>query len=798
MKFTLSWLKTHLETSASAQEIADKLTWIGLEVEEMKDRAASLAPFIIAEIEKAEQHPNADRLRVCTVNTGTEKLQVVCGAPNARAGLRGIFAPPGATIPANGMVMRVSKIRDVESNGMMCSGRELQLSEEGEGIVELPADAPLGQRYADYAGLADPVYEIKLTPNRGDCNGVRGIARDLAAAGLGTLKPLKIEKIKGRFPSPISVKLDFPENAKDACACFIGRYIKNVKNVASPRWLQDRLTAIGLRPISALVDITNLFTFEYGRPLHVFDADKISNPVKARLAAPGEKLLALNGKEYTLDESITVIADAKGVQGVAGIIGGEASGCSETTRNVFLECAIFDPARTTLAGRRLGLQTDARYRFERGVDPGFMADAVELATKLIIELCGGEASEPVTAGAPPVVERRVRLRAERCRTLGGMDVPLSGQQQILEAIGCTVTPLENGLDVQFPGWRPDMLGEADCVEEILRLKGYENIPSVSLPKAHALTASALSPQQKRAGIARRALAARGLLETVTFSFMPGTLATRFGDVPAELRIANPISADLDVMRPSILPNLLQAAARNAARGFADNGLFELGPVYRSAALNGQALVAGGVRTGFAVPRGWSEKTRPVDAFDAKADALAVLDMIKAPMGSAQVTADAPAHYHPGRSGVLRLGPNVLAAFGEIHPAILQQMDIVGAAAGFEIFLDAAPLPKDTGPARPLADLPDLQPVTRDFAFMVTRDTAAATLLKAVRAADKALITDANVFDVYEGKGVPEGQKSVALSITLQPREKPLTDADIEAIAAKVIASAAKAGASLRS
>lgn len=830
MKFTLSWLKQHLETNASVQDIADKLTAIGLEVEEVKDRAAALKPFIIADIIKAEQHPNADRLRVCVVNTGVGEVQVVCGAPNARAGLRGVFAPAGSHVPGTGVDLKISSIRGVESRGMMCSAKEMTLAEESDGIIELPADAPLGASFAEYMGLADPVFEVKLTPNRPDCNGVYGIARDLAAAGMGTLKPLKIEKVTGSFKSPLQVKLNFSPEANNACPYFIGRAFKGVKNGPSPKWLQDKLTAIGLRPISALVDITNYLTFDHARPLHVFDMAKVKGHIEARLARKGETLEALNGKTYTLDETMTVIADAEKAEAIAGIIGGMESGCTETTTDVFLECAYFDPARTTLTGRALQIITDARYRFERGVDPAFMMDAVEIASRLIIECCGGSASDIVVAGAPPAPTKPVFLRADRTKTLGGMDVPLAEQEKLLKAVGCGVKQTTGGLEVTFPSWRPDMVGEADCVEEILRLKGFENIPAVSLPRDGALTPAAYTPAQKRVATMRRTLAARGLLETVTWSFMPSNLAGHFGDIANGLRLQNPISTDLDVMRPSILPNLLQAAARNSDRGFPDVALFEVGPIYlgrdcsvpaaktaettatagvhlnrdcsapygATATAGIQLTSAAGIRAGAGVPRQWQAKPRALDAFDAKADVLAALDAARAPTGNLQATADAPSYFHPGRSGALRLGPNVLAYFGEIHPALVARLGLTGIVCGFEIFCDAIPLAKDTGPSKPLADMPALQPLSRDYAFIVAKDVTADKLLKAVKGADKAMIVNAEVFDVYEGKGVPEGQKSLAIAVTLQPREKSLTDAELEALSGKIIAAATKAtGAVLR-
>ena len=819
MKFTLSWLKTHLDTFSAVDVLATKLTDIGLEVESIHNPGEALAPFLIAQIISAEQHPNADRLRVCQVNIGTETVQVVCGAPNARAGLKTVFGAPGTFVPGANITLKISKIRDVESRGMLCSGKELQLTEESDGIMELPENAPVGSSFAEFANLNDPVFEIKLTPNRADCNGVRGIARDLAAAGMGKLKPLSITPITGTFKSPVGVNLSFNDSDKSACPLFIGRSIKGVKNGPSPKWLQDRLTSIGLKPISALVDITNFMAFDHARPLHVFDASKLSGNLQVRVAKQGEKIIALNEKEYVLDETITVIADDAKAHAIAGIMGGLESGCLDSTTEVFLECAYFDPARTTLAGRKLNIISDARYRFERGVDIGFMRDATELATQLILQYCGGEASELVISGNEIAPKRTTTLRPDRCKTLGGMDVSVAEQKQILESLGCKVSAVSGIIDVTFPSWRPDLgysagavvhplggtersrqniIGEADCVEEILRIKGYDAIHATSLSKPTALTVSAFSPQQKKVAVMRRALASRGLLETVTWSFMPSAWGKRFATLHPSSHIQNPISADLDVLRPSILPNLLMAAKRNADKGFNDAGLFEIGPIYKSAKAEDQFTVAAALRMG-TTPRSWNNPSRNVDVFDAKADALNALESVKAPTGNLQILPEAPSYFHPGRSGVLRLGPSVLAHFGEIHPAILAAADISHAVIGMEVFIDALPAQKETGPAKSLADMPDLQPVQRDYAFILEQYVAADKLLKAIRAADKDLIANVELFDVYEGKGVQEGHKSLAVSVTLQPRQKTLTDAELDAFSAKVIAAALKAtGASLRS
>ncbi|MBI3419131.1 MAG: phenylalanine--tRNA ligase subunit beta [Proteobacteria bacterium] len=892
MKFTLSWLKEHLETTASAKEIAEKLTWLGLEVESLSSPVAALAPFIVAYVESTEKHPNADRLKLCIVDTGREKVQVVCGAPNARAGMKGVFAAPGTVIPASGTVLKISKIREVESRGMLCSAKELLLSEEHEGIIELPADAPVGKSFVDTQELDDAVFEVKLTPNRPDCFGVYGIARDLAASGLGRLKPRKTQPVKGKFKSPRGIKLDFGPADKNACPYFIGRTLRGLKNGPSVEALQRKLKAIGLRPISALVDITNYLTFDAARPLHVFDAAKVKGDVHARPARAGEKLLALNGKEYVLDESITIIADDEKALAIAGIMGGMETGCTEMTTEVFLECATFDPVRTARAGRKLQIISDARTRFERGVDPAIMVEMTEWATQLILEACGGEASEVIVAGVLPDTSRTVFLRATRCKSFGGLDVPPDEQKKLLEAVGCEVKrktgfplPLpsvalakegkgrgEEGFEVTFPSSRPDLEGEADCVEEILRLRGFDQIPALSLPSSNVMPAPsfakateglgepvrrsfseggkagihgrnlsgrkavAMDPsmrwddgvsfgwnlQQRRRESARKALAARGLLEVVTWSFMPSVIAKLFlasERLPAQSRLReaqssraeiraqsepqpillqNPISAELDAMRGSILPNLLMAARRNADRGFADTALFEVGSIYRSAAPEGQIMAASGLRTGLAVPRHWAVEPRAVDLFDAKADALAALEAVGVPLGGLQAVAEAPAWYHPGRSGVLKLGATVLAHFGELHPAILKKLEVKTATAGFEVFFEALPPLKETGPARPLLELPDLQPVRRDFAFVLDRGVEAEKLVKAIRAVERQLIAGVEVFDVYEGANVAPGQKSLALEVRFQPREKTLTEAELEALSEKIIAAAHRAaGAVLR-
>jgi len=797
MKFTLSWLKQHLDTSATLDEICDKLTAIGLEVEGVADRGAALKPFTVAQVIAAEKHPQADRLKVCVVDTGAARIQVVCGAPNARAGLKTVLAQPGDIMPDSGEALKKGVIRGVESQGMLCAADELCLGEESAGILELPADAPVGANYAAYAGLNDPVIEINLTPNRGDCAGVRGIARDLAAAGLGTLKPLAEPVVKSSFVAPIKLRLDFAEPSP--CPLFTGILLRNIKNRPSPEWLQRQLRAIGLRPISALVDITNYLTFDQARPLHVFDAAKIKGDLWVRSAKGGESFAALNGKSYTAEAGMTLIGDDSGALSLAGIMGGATTSCDADTTAVFIESALFDPARTARTGRALQLTSDARYRFERGVDPASTLPGLLTAAQLVMEFCGDamtEISEVVVAGAVPNTAQVIAYDPQKCLKLIGVDVPVAEQTRILTALGFGVEGAAM-LSVRVPSWRPDIEGAADLAEEIIRIKGFAHIPATSLPRPDSVTLAALDRTGRQANAALRALAAQGLMEAVTWSFMPSGIAAQFGAVDDALRLVNPISADLDVMRPNILGNLIMAAKRNADRGFADVGLFEVGPVYRDATPEGQSLVACALRSG-ATPRHWATPSRPVDAFDAKADALAALTAAGAPVASLQTVAEAPAWYHPGRSGSLKLGPAVLAVFGELHPALLAACGAEGPMVGCEIFVAAIPQPRSGGTAKPLLKLETLQAVTRDFAFVVDRAVAADKLVKAARGADKTLIRDVTVFDVYEGERMGADKKSIALSVTLQPAERSLTDAEIESLATRITAAVAKAtGATLR-
>jgi len=792
MKFTLGWLKDHLEIDAPINTITDQLTALGLELEELHDAAAALQPFVVGEVMSCEQHPDADRLRVCVVDTGSETTQVVCGAPNAREGMKGVFAPSGTYIPGTGVNLKSAKIRGVESNGMLCSERELDLTDDHEGIIELPVDAPVGLSYVSYAGLDDPVIEIALTPDRGDCAGVRGIARDLSATGIGTFKPWPYEMVEGTFDSPVQWARDLGENG-NACPMVVGRTFRGVKNGPSPQWMQDRLRAIGLRPISALVDITNYVTMDLCRPLHVFDIAKLDgDTLTMRFANTGEKIEALDGRTYTLEGGMVVIGDGKGPQGIGGIMGGALSGCNEDTTDVFLEVALFDTVGTAATGRKLSIESDARYRFERGVDPGSALWGADVATKLILEICGGEASHLSIAGEMPAPLAPISLDPKRVAALGGLDVPVDESQRILDALGFETKTEGGQILAQVPSWRFDVEGEACLVEEVLRVNGFDNIPAVPLERVTALSRPAVTLQQRRVAFAKKVLAGRGMLEAVTWSFIGETQAHLFGWSDETLRLANPISADLDVMRPSILPNLIAAVGRNADRGIGDSALFEVGAVWKSDTIGGQETVASGVRAGLSGSRHWSERPRVVDVFDVKADAMAVLGACGGPVDKLQATPDTPNWYHPGRSGALRLGKNVLAWFGEIHPKILEAFDVRGPISAFEVFLGAVPQPKEkASKSRPLLKVYPFQPVNRDFAFVVDREVPVAKLIGAIRVADKKLVSDIRVFDVFTGDAIGKGMKSVALSVTLQPVQATMTDQEIDAVAAKIVANVEK-------
>ncbi|MCP3404372.1 phenylalanine--tRNA ligase subunit beta [Bradyrhizobium sp. CCGB01] len=801
MKFTLSWLKDHLDTDEPLERLADKLTMIGLEVENIEDKAKALKPFTIAKVISAEQHPNADRLRVCMVDTGdgAAPVQVVCGAPNARAGLVSVFSPPGTYIPGKDITLGVGTIRGVESRGMLCSAAELQISNDHDGIMELPADAPIGAAYAAWAGLGDPMLEINLTPNRQDCTGVHGIARDLAAADMGKFKDPSIKPIKGEFPCPVKVTVE------DATLCpgFALRLVRGVKNGPSPEWLQKRLTAIGLRPINALVDITNFMTYDRARPLHVFDAKKVRGNLVVRRARDGETLLALDGRTYNLDPAICVIADEHGVESLAGIMGGEASGCDENTTDVLIESALWNEINIAQTGRKLGINSDARYRFERGVDPAFMVPGLELATKLVMEMCGGAPSENVVVGKAFGDDRVIDFPITEVKRLSGIEVPQVEMKRILTHLGFMMAGPGPVVKVAVPSWRTDVHGKADIVEEIVRIYGVDKVPMTPFERGEDARKPVLTPLQLRIRRARRALASRGIIEAVTWSFITKPAAELFGGGAHELEVANPIASDLSDMRPTLLAGLVAAAQANADRGFGDVALFEVGQVFKGDRPQDQFMAASGVRRGFASSEGlgrhWSGSTQ-ADVFDAKADALAVLAAAGAPMQALQIVAGGPGWLHPGRSGTIQIGPqNVLGYFGEMHPRALEALGADGPLMVFEVILDRIPeAKKKPTRAKPLIELSAFQPVSRDFAFIVDRTVKAGDIVRAAQGVDKKLITGVNVFDVYEGKGIDDGKKSVAIAVTIQPREKTLTDQEIEAVAAKVVAEVTKkTGGTLR-
>jgi phenylalanyl-tRNA synthetase beta chain len=794
MKFTLSWLKEHLDTDEPVEKLADKLTMIGLEVESLDDKAKALAPFTIARVISAEQHPNADRLRVCMVDTGdgAAPVQVVCGAPNARAGLISVFSAPGTYIPGKNITLGVGTIRGVESRGMLCSAAELQISEDHDGIMELPADAPVGKGYAEWAGLGDALFEINLTPNRQDCTGVHGIARDLAAADMGKFKDPGIKPVKGEYPCPVKVTVE----DETLCPGFALRLVRGVKNGPSPQWLQQRLTSIGLRPINALVDITNFMTYDRARPLHVFDARKVKGNLTVRRARDGETLLALDGRTYTLDNGVCVIADDHGVESLAGIMGGEASGCDEGTTDVLIESALWNEINIAQTGRKLGINSDARYRFERGVDPAFMVPGLELATRLVMEICGGTPSENVVVGNAFGDERVIDFPLSEVKRLAGIDVPHTTARRILTHLGFIVAGSGPVLKVAVPSWRSDVHGKADIVEEIVRIVGVDQVPMTPFERGEEPRKPVLTPIQLRTRRAKRGLAARGMVEAVTWSFISKQAAELFGGGKSELALANPIASDLSDMRPSLLPGLIAAAQANGDRGFSDTALFEVGQIFRGDRPEDQFVAAAGVRHGFASSKGvgrhWSGSA-PADAFDAKADALAVLAAAGAPAQALQIVPGGPTWLHPGRSGTIQIGPqNILGYFGELHPRTLEALRADGPLMAFEVILDRIPAAKQRPTrAKPVLELSAFQPVSRDFAFIVDRAVRAGDIVRAAQGVDKKLITDVTVFDVYEGKGIDDGKKSIAIAVTMQPREKTMTDEEIDAVAAKITAEVTK-------
>ena len=797
MKFTLSWLRDHLDTETSVAEIAEKLTSLGLEVESVTDPAEKLAPFVVVEVLSAAPHPQADKLQVLQVDAGQGPVQVVCGAPNARAGMKGVFGPPGAFVPGANMTLKVAAIRGVESNGMMCSERELELGQGHEGIIELPADAPVGQSFAAYAGHDDPLFDIAVTPNRPDCFGVRGIARDLAAAGLGTLKPLRETPVAAAFANDVTITIA-PDSG---CAAFAGRRIRGLSNGQSPAWLQQRLRAVGLRPISTLVDITNFFTLDRARPLHVYDAAKLHGGIVARRGAEGERFQALNDKSYDVTPADCVIADDRMVLGLGGVVGGADTGVSEATTDILLECAWFDPGTIARTGQRHMVSTDARARFERGVDPLTLMTSIEAATALILDLCGGEASEVTLAAGPQWTDvtapRQVALRPARLAQLVGLDLPASEQAATLERLGFVEVEgagrdegWAEGDQWLVPGWRPDIDGEADLVEEIARLAGFDRIPATPLPRAPGIARPVALPAQRVERRLRRAAAARGLHEAINWSFIAPADAALFGGAAHVL--ANPLSEEMKAMRPSLLPGLARAAARNLARGAPVVRLFEIGRRYLT---EGERPTLGLLLAGDARPRGWQEgKARPFDAFDVKAEVLALLAQAGAPVGNLALDADAGTGFHPGRSALLRLGKVELARFGELHPTLGKAFDLPAGTQVAELYLDAIPAARDRSRARPAFAPPALQPLTRDFAFLAPPALAAGELVRAVRGADKALIADVRLFDLYQPA---QGERSLALEVTLQPTDRTLAEADLKALSDKVVAAAAKLGATLR-
>jgi phenylalanyl-tRNA synthetase beta chain len=800
MKFTLSWLKDHLDTDVPVEALADKLSSMGLDVESIDDPGKKLAPFTIARVLEAKPHPNADRLKVCKVDTGKGIVEVVCGAPNAKSGMIGVFAPVGSFIPGTGITLDARPVRGVVSAGMLVSERELEISDDHQGIIELDATLgdKLGRRYAEVVGFADPVLDVKLTPNRPDCTGVRGIARDLAAAGMGKLKPeRKIAGVEGDYDCPIDIRLDFPKEARDACPCFAGRYIRGVSNGAAPAWMQQRLKAVGLRPINALVDVTNYISLDRGRPLHVYDADKLKGAIGARLGRKGEKFLALDGKTYQVDDSMCVIADERAVLGLGGIMGGEETGVTTETRNILIECAYFDPLRTAATGRKAGITSDARYRFERGVDPAFIGPGLDLATAMMLEVAGGEPSRALIAGAPPEPRTVISFDFGLVERLAGIALPEKEMRRTLEALGFAVDGKGGKAKVTAPSWRPDVHGSADLVEEVVRIAGLDKVPSAPIPRFSGVARPVLTETQRRVRHARRVLAGRGFVEAVTWSFIGRAAAEAFGGGHDTVELANPISSEMTSMRPSLLPGLLSAVQKNRNRGFADVALFEVGQAYRGDQPKDQFIAASGVRAGAAALTGagrhWTGAAAEAGLYEAKADVAALLAGLGFDAAKAQVAREAPAWFHPGRSAALKLGPKItLAHFGEVHPDTVRMLGLAGRVAAFELFLEAVPPERKKGLAKAAFEVADLLPVRRDFAFVLDAAVPAADLVRAAAAADRKLIAGVNVFDLFEGESLGPGKKSLALEVTLQPTAKTLTDEEIEAVAQRIVAEVKKA------
>lgn len=797
MKFTLSWLKEHLETDATLEQVVEAMTLAGLEVEEVHNPADELAPFSIAKVITAEKHPDADKLKVCTVETRDGEMQIVCGAPNARAGMTVAYAPMGAYIPGADFSLdkKPRKIRGVESSGMMCSGKELNLGEDHDGIMDLDESYAMGTPLADALQMNDPVIDFEVTPNRPDWLGVDSIARDLAAVGLGTLKTPEVKNVKGSFPCPIEVKTDVP----DACPAFVGRVVKGVKNGPSPKWLQDRLTAIGLRPISALVDITNFITYDRARPLHFYDAKKLKGGITVRFGKD-ESFDALDDKSYIAGDSDVAITDDSGILGLGGIVGGVSTGCDEDTVDILIECAYFDPLTIRRSAKKLGVNSDAKYRFERGVDTGFLLGGMDLATQMVLDICGGEASEAVVAGAIPTPPPAIKFDTSLNKRLTGLTLDDGQMIKILEDLGFKVDPkTKKDWTVEVPTWRRDASESADLVEEIARIHGFHNLEAVSLPKLADRREPTATLTQNRTRLARRALAARGLSEAITWAFVLKDHAKVFGGGAEDMLLDNPISSDLDCMRPSALIHLLLAGQRNSDKGYGGSALFEMGGTYQSQEPEGQKLSLAGLRF-VTAERHWKGSSS-VDALTAKGDALAALSAMGASVENLQLSKPAGAYWHPGRSGRLQMGPkNILADFGELHPRALKALGISGRVVAFEVWPESLPAPrkkKNSSKAKSALSLSEMMPVHRDFAFVVANNVAAGDILKAAKGADKQLITDVQLFDIYAGQGVEDGHKSLAIDVTLSPKEATLTDKDIEAVSQRIIDQVAKAGGVLR-
>lgn len=806
MKFTIEWLKEHLETDASVTEIVDTLTMTGTEVEAIEDQGKVLEAFTVCEVISAEQHPNADRLRVCMVNTGSgDPVKVVCGAPNAKTGMKGVFAGSGTYIPGTDFTLAKGVIRGEESNGMLCSERELLISDDHDGIIELPADAPVGQKYVDYANINDVLIEVEITPNRGDCVSIIGLARELAAAGLGTLVNPSAKAVPSTAPSPVpALEHRFAADEPKTIRMFAGRVIKNIKNGPSPDWMQKKLLSVGMRPINAVVDITNYISHTWGRPLHAYDVDKLTGNPYLRNAKQGEEFLALDGKTYKLDESMCVIADDSGALCLGGIMGGESSGCTHDTTSVLMECASWNPMLVAKSGRKTGIVSDARFRLERSVDPKLTLEGMERATQMLLDICSGEACEPAISGEDEILEVVINFPFSEVSRLTGLAIGKSEIKAALTLLGFWVSGSGDVVKVAVPSWRTDIKIKADLVEEVMRIVGVDRVPVEPLPRLSGVAEKILTPIQNRRRISRRALAARGMHEAITWSFIAKDQADKFGGGGENTALANPISPELAHMRPSLLPGLLAAASRNANRSYSDLAIFEVGQVFAGDNPEDQRTFASAIRVGTAkltgAGRHWDGKASKVDVFDAKADMAAALDALGIDMTKAQLVEQGSQWAHPGRSGRVQLGPkNVLGWFGEVHPSILADLDMVGPIVAFEINLDALPVPKRKGTkSKPALKASDLMPLKRDFAFIVDADVAAGKLLKAATSANKNLVSNVSLFDVFEGGNMAEGKKSLAIEVTLQPREKTLTDEEIEAVSASIIAAVQKAtGGELR-